>query len=326
MSDAPYKNDVWAYWRVLMDERVRTYVVVTAAALLVIFVAQLMTGTLIAGGVPFALGLFALALRWTAMPVVCVVAVVWFQALPFGVPVGGPGPIPAQFTHFRIQDLLLCMAVVVYLTAQYRLYSLAHMAVPDERLPRYRRNSDRPDLRDPDLIDEAETPQLLVLAAAALVLGQLAWLALTELVLDFHRLPPVRLRPPGFARDGSVPPHESRFLLFVLAFGGAVFLARLAFWYWRLRTLTPTEGQMILADAGWAEMRREAARQETWRAWGKYRSRVVKPKPKPKRREPAKPWVGAAVVRAFLIVAIAFVVTILMVCAGVWIMESRGRF
>lgn len=325
MSDAKYTNDIWAYWRVLLDERVRTYVVVTAAALLVIFVAQLMTGSLIAGGLPFAVGLLALALRWVAMPVVCVVAVVWFQALPFGVPIGGNYAIPTRATHFRLQDLLLGMAVVVYLVAQFRVYSLAHLAVPDERQPRFRRKSDKPDLRDPDLIDEAETPQLIVLAAVALVAGQLAWLAVNELVLDFHLFPPIRLRPAS-GRDGSVPLHESRFLLFVLAFGVGVFLLRLGFWYWRLRTLSRAEGQLVLADTGWTEMRREAARQETWRAWGKYRSREAPPKPKPKRREPGKPWVGAAMVRAFLIVGIAFVVTILMVCAGVWLMESRRRF
>ncbi|QEL13900.1 hypothetical protein [Limnoglobus roseus] len=329
MSKKPKpENRIWAYWRVLLDERVRTYVVVTAAALLVIFVAQLMSGSLIAGAVPFAIGLTALGLRWVGMPVVCVLSVAYFQALPFGIPINGGFPIDARQTHFRIQDLLLVMAVVVYLIAQYRVYSLAHMAVPDERQLRYQRG-DKPDLRDPALISEQEVPQLMVAAAAVVIAGQMIWLGLSEVVLDFRQLPPIRPRQAGMfgSVEGAMPPQASRWLLFVLSFGVLVFVTRLAFWYWKLRTLNRAEAQMILADAGWAEMRREAARQETWRAWGKYRARRLLPKPKLKRRpsDPVKPWVGAAIFRSCLIMVIAGVIAILLVAFGVWLLDSRRR-
>ncbi len=327
MSKAKFENPIRAYWRVLFDERVRTYVVVTAAALLVIFVAQLMSGSLIAGAVPMAIGLTALGLRWVGMPVVCVAATAYFQAMPFGIPIGGSIPNDPRTTHFRIQDLMLATAVVVYLIAQYRVYSLAHLAVPDERLPRYRRGDDKPDLRDPDLITEQEVPQLVMMAAAVVVVGQLLWFALSEIVLDFHQMPPIRARQPGlFARDrDALNPQASRWLLFVLAFGLLVFFARLVFWYWRLRTLNRVEAQMVLADTGWAEMRREAARQETWRAWGKYRARRRLPRPKPKPREPRKPWVGAALMRSGVINVIAVVIAITMVGFGVWLFDSRRR-
>jgi hypothetical protein len=319
------KNNLTFYWNRLLDERVRTYVVVTAAALMVIFVAQIMSGSLIAGLIPLIMGATALGLRWTAMPVLCVVAVAWFQALPFGVPVGRAFNQDPRFTHFRMQDLLLGAAVVVYLIAQYRVYTLAHMAVPDERDPRFRKANALPDRRDPDLIDEREVPQLLVTAAVVLVAGQVAWLVLSETVLDFRQLPPIRLRPAAGVRfDGAHSLATSRWLLFVITFGVTIFLARLAFWYWRIRTLNRAEAQLVLADTGWSEMRREAARQETWRAFGKYRHRPAPPRPKlkPKPR-PDRPWLGAAVVRGCLIVVIAVAIALLMVCAGVWIMDAR---
>lgn len=324
------KNNLTFYWNRLLDERVRTYVVVAAAALLVIFVAQLMSGSLVAGLIPLFVGLTALGLRWVAMPVVCVITVAYFQALPFGVPVGRAYEIDPRFTHFRMQDLLLAAAVVVYLIAQYRVYSLAHLAVPDERDPRFRKANALPDRRDPDLIDEREIPQLLVTAAVVIVAGQIAWLALSELVLDFHRLPPIRLRPAGGMRfDGAHSPATSRWLLFVITFGVTIFLARLAFWYWRIRSLNRDEAQLVLADTGWSEMRREAARQETWRSFGKYRRRPAPPRPKlkPKPRSD-KPWLGPAVVRGCLIVLIALAIAIVMVCAGAWFMDMRrqGQF
>ena len=62
------------------------------------------------------------------MPAICVIAVAWFQAQPLGVPVYKLEPIDPRFTHFRFVDLLLVAAVLVYLIAQFRIYTLAHSA------------------------------------------------------------------------------------------------------------------------------------------------------------------------------------------------------
>lgn len=318
------QNNLRAYIERLLDERVRSYVVVVVAALLVILVSGLISGSSTAGLVPALIGLVGLVLRGGALPIVCVISVAYFQFLPFGVPIVRPVPLDPRFTHFRIQDLFLVSAVLVYLIAQYRLFSLTHRVVPDDNLVKVR-HADRlpPEIRDPALVDEREIPQLLVVMAAALLLGQLAWLFLSETILEFRNFQPVQLRPSGL-RGSWV--YTSREIVFALGLGLTVFFGRLGFWLWRLKTLNPLEAQLILADTGWAEMRREAARLETWRAYGKDRARekVVVPaaKRKPKRR---KPWLAAALGRACLTVFVASIIAILLVCGGSYLFLSLVR-
>lgn len=320
------KDNLRAYWERLLDERLRSYVVVAAAALLVIFVSGLLAGSLMAGLVPAIFGLCALGLRWPVMSVLLVVAVAWFQALPFGVPVFSPRPLDPRFTHFRFGDILLVAAVLVYLIAQFRLYTLAHAAVPDDRIFRVRRKHEMPDLRDPDRVEEREIPQLLVLMGAALVAGQFLWLFLSETVLNFRILPPIEIR--DGLRGASLPYHASREVMFAIGLGVSIFLARLGLWYWRLRSLNREEAQLILADTGWSEMRREAARLETWRIYGKLRARekVVVPVPrrKPKKRDQG-PWLMAAIGRACLTVFIALFIALILVCGGSYLFLQLFR-
>ena len=310
------KDNIRAYWERLLDERLRSYVVVAAAALLVIFVSGLLAGSIVAGLVPVLMGLCGLGLRWPVMPVFLVIAVAWFQALPFGVPGYSPRPLDPRFTHFRFGDILLVAAVLIYLIAQYRLYTLAHAAVPDDRIFRARRKQELPDLRDPARVEEREIPQVVVIAAAALVAGQFLWLFLSETVLDFHRLPPLELRE-GFP-DRSLPYHASREVVFAVGLGVSIFLARLGLWYWRLRSLNRDEAQLVLADTGWSEIRREAARLETWRIYGKLRARakVVVPVPRRKPKQQQEPWIAAAVGRACLTLFIAVFIALVLVCGG----------
>jgi hypothetical protein len=317
------QENIRAYYERLLDERLRSYVVVVAAALLVIFVSGLIAGSLYAGLIPALAGIIGLALRWPAMPMVCVATVAWFQALPFGVPIVRMSPIEPRFTHFRIQDLMLVAAVLVYLIAQYRLLSLAHRAVPDERRVKARRaDKQPPELRDAADVEEREIPQLLVVTAIVLLAGQALWLALSETILDFRSLPPFRLREGGF-RDAWH--YASREVMFALGLGFALFFGRLGFWVWKLKTMNRDEAQLALADTGWLEMRREAARQETWRVHGKLRARakVVVPAPK-RRKKPSRPWLGQALGRACLTLLIAIVIAFLLVCAGV--IAMRGIF
>lgn len=316
------KDNLRAYFDRLLDERLRSYVVVVAAALLVIFVTGLIAGSLMAGLVPMLIGLAGLALRWPAMPMICAISVAWFQALPLGVPVYAPDRVDPKFTHFRIQDLMLVAAVLVYLIAQYRLYALAHRAIPNDRILQFRRpGSDLPELRDPDRVEEREIPQILVLMAGALVAGQVLWLILSETVLNFRILPPFEAR--DRFNSGSVPSHASREILFALGLGLSVFFARLGFWYWKLRGLNRDEAQLVLADTGWSEMRREAARLETWRAYGKYRTRAKEVVAVPKRRKRRQePWLAKAIGRACLTLALAIFIAVVLVCGGAFALRS----
>ncbi len=309
-------DNLRAYWQRLLDERLRSYVVVVAASLLIIFVLGLIAGSLYAGLIPVLFGLCGLGLRWSVMPIFCVISVAWFQALPFGIPVYSPPRIDASYTHFRISDLLLVAAVIVYLISQYRLYSLAHLAVPDDRIFRKRRKNELPDLRNPDLVEEREIPQILVIMALVLIVGQFLWLILSEVVLDFRILPPFRMRESGLRRDWSWT-ISSRLIMFAIGFGIVIFTGRLFFWWWKLRRLNAEEAQLILADTGWVEMRREAARLETWRSdrIDRKRARLIPraPKRKPKNQ---KPWLGPALGRACLTLMVAIVIALVLVCGG----------
>jgi hypothetical protein len=312
------KDSLRAYWERLLDERLRSYVVVAAAALLVIFVSGLLAGSLPAGLTPALIGLIGLGLRWPVMPVLVVITVAWFQAMPFGVPIRYMRPLDVdpRFTHFRFGDILIVAAVLVYLIAQFRLYTLTHAAVPDDRIFRARRKQDLPDLRDPGRVEEREIPQLLVFMGVALVAGQILWLFLSETVLDFHKLPPLELR--EGLRSGSLPYHASREVVFAVGLGVSIFLARLGLWYWRLRSLNREEAQLVLADTGWNEMRREAARLETWRIYGKLRARgkVVVSVPRRKTKKKREPWLAAAVGRACLTLFIAVFIALVVTCGG----------
>lgn len=315
------KDNLRAYLERLLDERVRSYVVVVAAALLVIFVTGLIAGSLYAGLVPMLFGLCGLAFRWPVMPMICVVAVGWFQFHPFGIPLGATERFEPRFTHFRFGDLLLVAAVLVYLIAQYRLFALTHRAIPDDRLiPIRRTDQTQPELRDPDHVEEREIAQVMLIVGGALLAGQILWFLLSETVLNFRDLPPFESR--LGATSGSIPPLESREILFVLGLGLTIFFARLGFWYWKLRGLNRDEAQLVLADTGWSEMRREAARLETWRAYGKYRSRakVAAPAPK-KRRKRQEPWLAKALGRACLTLMIAMVIAIVVICGFAWILR-----
>ena len=143
-----YPNSYQAYLKVLLDERVRGYVMVAGCALIAVFVIQLSTGSLIAGGIPMLAGILAMVLRWTAMPGVFVVTVAYLAVYPFGVVLSGgrSSVVPSSFSPF---DMLLVAAVLVYLHAQFRVYSLAKQAFPDERVKAARSIRDAQDRRPP---------------------------------------------------------------------------------------------------------------------------------------------------------------------------------
>lgn len=247
----------------LLDPRVRGYLVTLVAALAVVFVALFQRGQLLAAGFPVALAVPGLLLRWTAMPVVVVAAVCYLLVFPTGIPFDNAAFATIRASYFEVTDLLFVAAVLCYLTAQYRLYGLTVRAVPGD-WPAAGRPPAGPETRRPaDAITGTELQWLFAGVGAAVLAGQLLWLALTQLDADFTRFPPVTPTSHGVA------PGPSRFVLFVAVFGGVAGAARLVFWYWRLHRLNADQARLVLIDTGWAEVRREAARQETWRAWGR---------------------------------------------------------
>ncbi len=260
-----YPNSLPAYLKVLLDERVRGYVMVAGCALIAIFVIQLSTGSLVAGGVPMLIGILAMVLRWTAMPGFFVVTVAYLAVNPFVAPLPGgrSSVMPSSFSPF---DMLLVAAVLVYLHAQFRVYSLAKQAFPDERVKAARSIRDALDRRPPRLISENELLMMILFAVGMTIAGQFVWLFITQLEVDSKVFPPIRLRQFVRGRPDFFSSAVSRFLLFALGFGCVVGLTRLVFWYWQIRQWNREEAKLLLLDTGWLESRREYSRIETWRA------------------------------------------------------------
>ncbi len=263
-------NSYQAYLKVLLDERVRGYVMVAGCALISVFVIQLSTGSLIAGGIPMLIGIVAMMLRWTAMPGFFVVAVAYLAVNPFGVPMSrySDGPSRLLSSSFSPFDMLLVAAVLVYLHAQFRVYSLAQQAFPDERVKAARSKRDSLDRRPPRLISENELLMMILFALGTTIVGQFIWLLITQLEVDSKVFPPIRLR--RFTIDRIRPDlfnaAVSRSLLFALGLGSLVGLLRFVLWYWQIRQWNREEAKLLLLDTGWQESRREFSRIETWRA------------------------------------------------------------
>ncbi len=263
------------------DPVARNYLFAALAALLVIAAVMFLRGGLPAALIPTVVAALGLLLRWTAMPRVFLLLLAYLIALPFGVPLGSAySDVPGS--HFRVVDVILVGAVLTYFACQYRLSSLTLEGMPLDVPPHLRRKRDRPPVRPGSLAPPEETGRLFAVIGLCLLIGQLAWLLVSELRIDFRVFPPVRLayptgpfpRPPGF---GELSEPTTRFLLLMGLLAVVTVPAGLVFWYWRLARLNPAEARMVLLDTGWREARRELNRQEKWRAWGAARRLRARP-------------------------------------------------
>lgn len=245
----------------------RDYLFAGFAALLVVFVGMTLRGGVAAGAVAPAVGSLALLFRWTSMPVVFLLLLSYLLVYPFGLPYYTAGVNETVGSRFRTQDVLLVAAVLIYLSAQYRLLGLTDSLMPADPPARRAR-------RPLAAAADGEFPQMMLAVAGFVLAGQVAWLGLTSLTLELDEFPPVKLgRPNPWLDEPYAPPGWlTRGLLLggTAALGG--FAARFGFWYWRLARMTRDEARMTLLDAGWRETRRELNRQEKWRAWGRARA------------------------------------------------------
>jgi len=232
-------------------------------------------------------GVVGLTLRRNAMPGVFLVLLAYFLAFPDGNPFAPAFPTPAGRSYFRLTDLVLVGGVVTYLACQYRLFGLTTRAVPAD--PAGVTGAEWPAVRVVTAADDGEVTRLALGLTAALVAGQLLWLVVTRVQVDFAAFPPVSLfRPPvPVSPDSDLPPvpvspdsdlpsvrdadpetpPSSRFLVGVGVAGllGGV----LGFWAWygRAARLRADQARLFLIDTAWRESRRELNRHEVWWAW-----------------------------------------------------------
>lgn len=280
MTDAPTDLTQRQVIDVLFRERAaRAYTFAALGGLAMTFVVMFMNGSDIGGVLVVLLGAAALVFRWTSVPPLLVLVVSYFQLFPFGLPDLDLAPqADVRTAHFIVADMVLVMAVLVYLRAQYRLFGLVHQIVPFENA--LRRKGDAPTRRPVAHVRPDEIAWLAGIAAGLVLVGQGAWwLANT---LEFVPLAdgfPLRWaeakspfeyrRPP----PGEFRPGQNRFFVIAGALFFGTLLARGVFGYWRLRAMSAAEGAMVLADTSWAESHRERVRVEKWRVWGRDREK-----------------------------------------------------
>ncbi|VTR94371.1 unnamed protein product [Gemmata massiliana] len=261
------------------DRAVRAYTFTTLGALAMIFMVMFMNGSDLGGVLVVVFGAAALVLRWTATPPFLLLIIAYFLVFPFGIPdLGSENPYEIRETHFRVADVVLVMAILVYLRAQYRVFGFVHQIVPFENV--VRRKGDVPTRRPPGHIRSDEIAWLIGIAGAIVIVGQIVWWLVNS--LDFVPMEDFPFRwtdksslVSAYRRapvPGEFRPGQNRFFLIIGGMFFGTLLLRLAFGYWQLRTMNAAEGAMILTDTSWAESHRERVRVEKWRIWGRQRA------------------------------------------------------
>lgn len=250
------------------DGRVRGLLFAGLGGLAMLFVVMFERGADVGGLLIAVLGAAGLVLGWRASPTFVVLILLYFLIFPYGLPPPEEDPFELEAGTFRVADLLMAAALVVYLSAHYRLLGVNHLAMPAE--PGGYGTKAKPRVRPADLIRKGELARTFYLTAAVVVVGQIVWAVVINLEVDTLGDFPLRSADTSTARSypGDLSPWRTRLVAVAgLMFFGTL-LARLVFGYWRLRTMTPAEGAMLLMDAGWDETRRERVRVEGWRMWG----------------------------------------------------------
>jgi hypothetical protein len=246
------------------------------------------------------MGVCGVLFRWTAAPVLVLLLLTYFMWTPFGIPGDGYSSILLiEERRFHFIDVILVLSVLVYLASQYRIYSLVYQAIAFEGV--MRRKGEPPTRRPATLIRPTELITMLALSLGLVIAGQLIWLVATSIEVvpgeefplqlaesrssltrflrqegtpsgSYSRVDPSAVDQIRFHRDGVLSPGASRFYVLLGMLFLGILIARLVFGYWRLRTIGPAEGGMILLDTGWKETSRERVRLEKWRVWGRKRA------------------------------------------------------
>jgi hypothetical protein len=259
----------------LRDKILRPYVFAALGSLAMIFLVMFLNGNDIGALVVVLFGLATIIFRWIAGPPFLLLLLFYFLLFQLIPDVGSllDNPLEVRNTHFRLVDVILVMAVLVYIRSAYRIFGLILQAVPFENVFRVR--GEHPLRRPLSHIEPGEVLWMIGVTAALVILGQIVW----WLVNSFEFTPgedfPLRWAGNSPARyrrrelePGEFTPGLNRFYVTLGALFFGFLIIRLVFGYWRLRMMNAGEGAMVLTDTSWSESHRERTRVEKWRIWG----------------------------------------------------------
>ncbi len=274
--------DQMGTFRVLFfDPDVRNFVIAAFSALAMIFLVLFQRGSDLGGLLILITGVGGIVLRWSLAPIFVLFIITYFMVFPFGIPGESfDNRWEIEEGRFRIVDVVLTMAILVYVACHYRIYGISRQAIAFEGAAR--RRGEPVTRRPPALITATELSTLLVVAAGLVIAGQFLWWFVNSVEVAPGEWFPFQWSEEGRTiyrgRRSGVPAGLTlgfnRFVVLIgIAFVGAV-LARLIFGYWRLRNMNAAEGAMILLNGNWEETRRERSRLEKWRIWGRKRAKA----------------------------------------------------
>jgi hypothetical protein len=299
--DGSAELDRRATFRLLFNEpAIRNYMFAAFGSLVMIALVLLEQGSDIGAALIVFVGVCGILLQFRAAPPLVLLFLSYFMWTPTGIPGDGfSSPYMIEARRFHIIDVLLVLSTLVYVASQYRIYGLVYQAMAFEAGAR--RQGEPPTRRPASLIRPNELSALLGFCVVFVIAGQLIWFFATSvqvaptkdfplqmiesrasLVKKFSAVNPSggpagyvdprSLEERHFYAEGVLSPGVSRFfiLLGMMFFG--TLITTLVFRYWRLRTIEPAEGAMILLNTGWEETSRERVRLEKWRIWGRKRA------------------------------------------------------
>ena len=281
----PKKPSDFPFLDAMRNPAARTYALISAGGLLATAtLLYLFYFSMFGAGAVLVIGACGLLFRWASAPVLFVVVSAYSLRFPLGLPfvdggVSGISLIPGS--HFALADLLFVAAALIHLIGLYRYLSAAHAGLPFEAPPQYVKPGAKPTVRPAEPIPDPELWKLFARAAAFVVAGQVLWLLVTELKLDFRRDFPITVHDSQQSRYGPgiwMLNWLSRSLLTVLAFAVLGGLLAFVMWYWRLAGMSRDEGRVAVLDTRWAGLRRDVNRPEAWRGWVKKKAAGKLPK------------------------------------------------
>lgn len=263
----------------------RTYLLVSAGGLVVAAaVLYLFFYSPFGAAVVFIMGAAGLALRWTIGPPGVVVAVAYSLFVPFGLPIDFPRTSGVPESYFQFADLLLTAAVLVHLIGAYRFHTVMRAGMPFDAPPPFVKPGAKPTVRPAEPVRDPELWFLFARVGLFVLAGQMLWLFVTKLKVDFRKDVPLRWHN-GFLEElgeryepGDLPNSLSRFLLTASVMLAVSIGLWLVFWYWRLWTMNRDEAKAACLDQEWTTSRREYNRPEKWRGWMKQKMAGTLPK------------------------------------------------
>jgi hypothetical protein len=250
------------FLRRYMEPALLNYLVLTAAGLLIYFLAMASKGNTIGAILAVVLAIPGVLARWVISPTLVLLLTVYMLYDPgfFGVInfIGtGRWQVFPDGPGFDLMNAVLAASLLAYFIGHYRLNALLHAGIANDPTPRRPLHLVQRATRPVATVPPDELPKVLVAAAACLLGGQLLWYVLAGLE---------RLSRPHAYNAGT-----TRLMLFGWLLGGGLLLLSVLLSYWRHATMTRHEADMILRDTAFHEMRRETDRLQRWRRWFKDR-------------------------------------------------------